>query len=578
MSQNIALMKSRDDNPASPVPRAPISLFAVLAVVLGVVFVIVFGFLMLKRLDVQWWGNSTALAEAQSAVKKGDWPAALQSIQQVPAEERDQADFLRVLADYLQGTRTNPDMLARTIASLEAAGALQPADFLWMCREQLREGRLSAARRSLESIPPALRTKLEVMEVEIQLLQMEGKTGDAKRLQKTLETTFATEPAVILRSAVREMEGTFPEIQSAAREQLWTLAAREDGYGLAAVRVLGKRQDLALHEAVRLRQIVKRHPQAQITDHLTVLSAIIRLDPSQKTSIIDAALQDHHRGRKEEMQALAAWLAQQGEFERMQRFCTGTTLLNSAELFQLLAQGLAEQKRWAGLDELLSPGHQIPVSPARASTWRALAAHHLHPNDVHLTRKHLTSAIKEGAQEKNTLAILGAARIAEVSAMPDLALQAYLTLAKDGGPDELSILEKCWETATLLKDSKALLVVAEQQHHLRPEEPRYQQRFHYLSLLTGKVPEAPPLPLRTTSTSLLIAALHAYRTSPEGQNVATLIRQIAEPETLPPGKRAVLAGLLAHTRDDLTKAFKLAETTPTELLLPEERSYWDMAH
>lgn len=572
-------MNSRDDHPVPPVARAPISLFAVLAVVLGLVLVIVFGVLMLKRLDVQWWGSSTALAEAQSAVKKGDWPAALKSIQQVPAEERDQADFLRVLADYLQGTRTNPDMLARTIASLEAAGALQPADFLWMCREQLREGRLSAARRSLESIPPALRTKLQVMEVEIQLLQMEGKTGDAKRLQKTLETTFATEPAVILRSAVREMEGTFPEFQSAAREQLWTLAARDDGYGLAAVRVLGKRQDLALHEAVRLRQIIEKHPQAQITDHLTVLSAIIRLDPSQKTSIIDAALQDHRRGRKEEMQALAAWLAQQGEFERMQRFCAGTPLLkNSAELFQLLAQGLAEQKRWAGLDELLSPGHQIPVSPARASTWRALAAHHLHPNDVHLTRKHLSGAIKEGAQEKNPLAILGAARIAEVCAMPDLALQAYLTLAKDGGPDELSILEKCWETATLLKDSKALLVVAEQQHHLRPEEPRYQQRFHYLSLLTGKIPEGPALRVGTSSTSLLISALYAYKTSPEGQNVATIIRQIAEPETLPPGKRAVLAGLLAHSRDDLARAFKLAETTPTELLLPEERAYWDMAH
>jgi hypothetical protein len=149
MSQNIALMKSRADNPASPPPRAPISLFAVLAVVLGLVFVIVFGSLMLKRLDVQWLGNSTALAEAQSAVKKGDWPAALQAIQQVPAEERDRTDFLRVLADYLQGSRTNPDMLARTMASLEAAGALQPADSLWMCREQLREGRLSAARRSL---------------------------------------------------------------------------------------------------------------------------------------------------------------------------------------------------------------------------------------------------------------------------------------------------------------------------------------------------------------------------------------------------------------------------------------------
>lgn len=583
MSQNSAVMKSRDDNPASRVPRPPISLFAVLAVAMGLVLALVFGFLMLKRLDVRWWGNSSALAEAQAAVKKGDWPSALQAIQQVPAEERDKADFLRVLADYLKGSRSHPEMLARTITSLEAAGALQPADFLWMCREQLREGRLSAARRSLESIPPDLRAKLEVLEVEIRLLQMEGKANAAARLEKTLETTFADEPAVILRTAVREMEGTFPEFQSAARKQLWTLASRDDAYGLAAVRVLSKRQDLALHEAIRLRQLLENHPQALITDHLSVLSAIIRLDPSRKTSVIDAALQDHRRGRKEEMQALAAWLAQQGEFERMQRLCTGTTLLNSAELFLLLAQGLAEQERWEGLDELLSPGHQIPVSPARASTWRALAAHHLHPDDIHLTRKHLSSAIKEGAQEKNPLAILGAARLAEVCAMPDLALQAYLTLAKDGGPDELTILEKCWATATLLKDSKALLVVAEQQQHLRPEEPRYQSRFHYLSLLNGKTKQIPEAQLPASSpgsaddqSHALLLALKAYL-SGELKTAGIHLNQIREPEALPPGKRAVYAGLLVKTDGDVSRAYELAERIPTKLLLNEEQMFWEMA-
>jgi hypothetical protein len=330
-----------------------------------------------------------------------------------------------------------------------------------------------------------------------------------------------------------------------------------------------------------LRQIVEKQPQALITDHLAVLSAIIRLDPSQKTSIIDAALQDHRRGRKEEMQALAAWLAQQGEFERMQRFCTATTLLNSAELFQLLAQGLAEQERWAGLEELLSPGHQIPVSPARASTWRALAAHHLHPNDVHLTRKHLTSAIKEGAQEKNTLAILGAARIAEVCAMPDLALQAYLTLAKDGGPDELSILEKCWETATLLKDSKALLVVAEQQHHLRPEEPRYQQRFHYLCLLSGKPPPQTNLPASPAKTvhnqnERLLQALQASLTG-DLKTAENHLKEIQEPEALPPGERAVYAGLLVKTGGDASHAFELVERIHSNLLLPEEAVFLKLA-
>ncbi|HBJ86749.1 MAG TPA: hypothetical protein DDZ88_23415 [Verrucomicrobiales bacterium] len=531
-----------------------------------------------KRESAQW------LEKAGLAVKEQHWDEAAAAIQKVRGQNRDHPRFLRIVADYLKGTRSDPALLARIITSLETSGAMQPDDFIWMSRDHLNNGRVEAAREALEQVSKPMRSSLDAMEAEVALLKMENQPAAAAKAEAALLASFPNDPRIILRKSLQDLDGTFPELQRAAQARLWELAEREDGHGLSALRILTQRTNLTLPEAARLRQRLEKHPLASLNDRLQALSLVMRLAPEQRTTLLDAETERHKNQPKEELMAFAAWLAKEKEFERMQRFSAGTALLNSGELFLLMAQGLAEQENWQALKDLLGENRQLPVSKARAATWRALAARNLSPDDSQQTRKQVQEAITQAKSEKNALALLGAARLAEQWDMPDLALQVYQILSEEDSVQKLDMLEKCWQMALILKNSEALLAVARQQHQLRPENPGFTQRGRYLTLLLGAEIEAILKPAsedrnaqdHETDQVLLLHALGAYRLRDSDRTRASL-EKIRDATSLTAGERAVYAGLLAKTRANISRAYELAEKIRPELLLKEEQVFLQMA-
>ena len=551
-----------------------------------VLTVLAFGWLAYNGFDPtgQTRENAHSIEKANLAVKEEKWAEAAGALQKVRGRSRDTPQFLRLVADYLKGTRSDPALLARIIANLETSGAMQPGDFIWMSRDHLNKGQVEAARAALEQVPKALRSSLDAMETEVALLKMENKPEAAAKTEEALFAGFPNEPAVILRKSWRDLDGTFPEMQRAAEARLFEMTEREDGHGLSALRILTQRSNLTLPQATFLQQRLEKHPLASLNDRLLALSLVIRLAPEQRTHLLDAETRRHQNKSKDELMALAAWLAKEKEFERMQRLSAGTALLNSSELFLLMAQGLAEQEKWQALKELLGENRQLPVSKARAATWRALAVRNLSPDSIEETRMHLQEAITQSKNEKNALALLGAARMAEKWDMPDLALQTYEILTQEDSVPKLDMLEKCWQMALLLKNSEVLLAVAGQQHQLRPENPGFTQRSRYLSLLLGAEIETTLKPQTEDPTSqgnetdqgLLLQALAAYRLQNLGLARAYL-EKIRAAASFTAGERAVCAGLLAKTRANIPRAYELAEKIRPELLLTEEQVFLQMA-
>ena len=190
----------------------------------------------------------------------------------------------------------------------------------------------------------------------------------------------------------------------------------------------------------------------------------------------------------------------------------------------------------------------------------------------------------QSKSEKNALALLGAARMAEKWDMPDLALQTYEILTQEDSVPKLDMLEKCWQMALLLKNSEVLLAVAGQQHQLRPENPGFTQRSRYLSLLLGAEIETtlkpqtedPTAQGNETDQGLLLQALAAYRLQNLGLARAYL-EKIRAAASFTAGERAVCAGLLAKTRANIPRAYELAEKIHPELLLTEELVFLQMA-
>lgn len=538
--------------------------------------------LLEKKFDVEFLGGSGHLVEeARKAVQQKDWQTARGAIQKVPSNIRQKPEFLRVLADYLKGTRSDPALLEQVISNLAAQGALNPEDFVWLCQDHLKAGRVEAAREILELIPADMRSTLAFVEMELAILRQEGRQREAAEIERGMFEKFANDPGVALNRAVRDLDGTFPEIQRSARDRLWEMARRDDVYGLTAIRLLTKRTDHSGQDTEQLLQLADKHPRVATADRLEIISLIMRLVPEKRETLLNEETERSSR-KPAEIWPFAAWLAREKEFERMQKLLSKHALLRSEDMFILTAQGLAEQKRWSALWEMLKKGRQLPVSGARAATWRALAAKNLQPDDVNGTRMHLREAIRHGMAEKNTIAILGAARLAEEWAMPDLALEAYLRLAEPGSRQEPELLEKCWQAAAALKDVSILEDLARRLARSWPENRRFALRYDYLRLLRGEKLEMNAVKSSDAdarvpvSTVFLLEALKAFR-SEDMFLVSYFLHSIHGTDNLSTGERAVYAGLLAVAAGEVSLAYQIAEKIHAKSLLQEERIFLEMA-
>lgn len=565
-------------------PFAKFTWCMVVVIVVGVFSLLVFKF-DLERLR----GSTYFISKARQAVASQDWGTAVSAMQHVQGTDRDGPEFLRVVADYLEATQSEPALLDSILSKLEAMGLMQPADYLWACRLQLATRKIDQARKALDRIPAQMRSGVEALKLSIVILNEEGRLSEAAAEEAKLIQLFPNDPEVILRVATRDLEGTFPEFQQAALKKLWALAEQPSDVGLNAIQVLSERVELTLAEATRLLDLADKQPGITPGERLRVVSVILKLDPAHRGKLIDAEIARYHSKDLKILAQLASWLAQEKEYDRLMLVASSSPLvskdelLQTAEIFPMIALGLAEQARWSDLMDLLKQGKKpLPVPKARAAAWRALATRNLEPEDTRETRFHLEEALREGNAEKNHSAVFETARLAEDWGMPDLALKAYEALAVPGSKQEQGMLEKCLQMAVLLKDSAAQLRLAERLASLMPSNLLLTHRRDYLKLLLGTDIEtttlAGDLPSDSSdahSIRKLLEALRAYRL--HDQTLAfTIIRSVQNTGEMSTGERAVYAGILAES-GETRKAYDLAEQIRPELLLHEEISFLNKA-
>ncbi len=560
-----------------PVKHGVLSPFAQLVWGMALLIVLSLALLFWIQFDFQRLrGADYFISKAQQAVLAKDWPAAVGAIQQVQQHAREKPTHLRVLADLLEATNSEHALLDSTLKKLDDQGSMLPVDYLWACRLRLVAGQIAAARQAWERIPSTTRSGLEARKLNLAILREDGHPQEAAAEENRLQEEFPDDPEIALRKAVQDLTGTFPEIQQAARRKLWELAQHSNEAEAAAIRVLSQRNDLTQSEATQLLELADQQPTISPTERLRLVSLILRLDPTQREALLNAETQRYRTAGPAELAQVASWLAHEKEYGRLMTILPEDLLMKSPDLFPQVAQGLASQEKWQDLLTLVKKGKKLPVSNARAATWRALAARHLRPDDTRELREHLEEAVRVGSGEKNALAVLGAARLAEEWGVADLALKAYEELAVPGSPQEEDMLEKCWQMATILKDTTALLRLADKLATLRPANVQFVQRRDYLRLLCGDKLETTLLraaadtaqPTRASDIDFLLQALKAHRLH-ERDRAAAALEQILDTTNLTVGERAVYAGLLA-LNGQARRAYILAETIRSELLLPEE--------
>jgi hypothetical protein len=560
-------------------PFAKLTWCTLIAIGVAVVSLFVFKF-DLSRLR----SSSHFIEQAHLAIDKKDWPAALTALQHIQGANREKPEFLRVVADYLEATQTEPQFLSSVLDKLDTRNLMLPADYLWACRLQLAERRIDLARKALNRIPAPTRTSAEALKLSVAILSEEGRQKEAVAEEAKLFQLFPQDPEVVLRMATRDLVGTFPEFQQAALKKLWALAEQPNESGLNAIRILSQQSDITLTAARQLLDLLDKQPTLTPAERLRMVSVIMKLDPSRREDLINAEMERYRTGGLNVLAQLASWLAQEKENEMLMALVSSRgELLQTPEIFPMVALAMAERKRWNGLLNLLKPSPKpLPVPKSRAAAWRALAARNLYPEDTREARSHLEEALREGAVEKNTSAVFETARLAEDWSMSDVALKAYEALAVPGSQQEQTMLEKSLQMAVLLKDSTVQLRLAEKLSSLLPSNLLLAHRRDYLKLLLGTQietiatanGEASASPV-VNSNEKLLKALHAYRLHDRPQAFIE-IQSIENTVEMSVGERAVYAGILAES-GETRKAYNLAEKIRSADLLDEEIMFLNKA-
>jgi len=518
--------------------------------------------------------------QAAAHIARADWGAAVQALYQASQWQPGHPRLLRVQADFLIGTDSDPANLLHTLRQLDAIGQASAEDHARMGHLLIRQGEAAAARAVYENIPaPGQATRL-AQELLANLLRQEGRIIEARQVMRRALSQAPDDPDCRLRLAYLEYETTaYSEMHQRARAIIWQAARSTQNLKsmFSAIHFLALDPQLTLSEAYELLDILQQQPTFPAHVRYRILSALLRLRPENRAQVIAAETARLQGGSIEALLPCLEWLLREREGARVLQLLPGDLFRKSPALLNAALQAREILERWVEMEALLARPAGLPATPAFINLWRARAARHQTSADSARISQLLATAFDAAGQGQDSTTAIQVAREAEAAGLWEIAIQFYEGLAKALPSSRVQMLEKVLEISQRNHNTIAVLDSARRIAALQPNNRRLLHRVIYLHILSGQdielgleqVRRLPPVQDAEGTTVLrLFQALCAYRLG----DFATMRLHLAtftDTSTLTPGQRAVHAGLLSLT-GQVGPAYRVAEKIPKTLLLPEE--------
>lgn len=502
------------------------------------------------------------LKEAEACLNREKWQLAGQALMEAARLMPDHPETLRLLVQFLEKTRSRPQLLRDSLLKLKEQGHSLPTDAIVLTRALLDMGEAQGALTAFGSLTATERSSPEGQALEKDLLILQGRYDP---------TLYGLNPEV--KELVSDLSASFEEIQIAARTKLWKLSEKSDSSALQALKFLSGLNTLTSQEAEWLIQRIEAHPKSSLSDQLGAYLALIKAAPDRKPEIHKTLVGYFRNANQDEFRLFLQWLAFQGEADLLRSLISTDSLYQDPSLFTPYAESLANAKRWPQFIELLeNPKSKPPVSQERLEIWLA-EAWSQREEDRTKVIYHLERAIDFASQAGNQEALLTVAKNAQTYRLFDIAIRSHLTLAEKNPNSALPLLEMALEAAVQKGDTEEVYQITRRLIEIQPNDHQYQTRLCYLRLLIGdrletiQIQEPPEI---QPTLQCLFRALAHYRT----RNLAAMETQLLLIETtdgFSSGQKAVYAGMLAAS-GQLSKAYQMAERLPLPLLLKEEKA------
>ena len=528
-------------------------------------------------------------AKARELIKAERWDSAAVMLRDAMQVAPEAPEVLRTTADFLQKTNGDPQMRLALLRKLQSLNAATPADMVNYGEAQLQTGDTPAARETYEQLPTSHKQGRYGLELLAKILDDEGQKPRAMATLRQALLTEPDNPECQLRLAMLDLDQTFNETRRNAHETIWRIARQKDNAAaLQAITFLASSKDLNAGEAENLRKTLAANPDAEDRHRFIVLSAYLRLFPTARKQLIEEEIAKYQGKGIDDMVPLLRWLVQEQQGDRVLGLVPKSLVIKSPDAFPVYAAALTSAGRW---DELRKMLESRPPPPVSESTGYALLAEcyaKLEP-DLIKARHFLGNTYRSVGKTGEHTVALQAAQLAEKLGLWEIAAEGYEMIAQKNARMRVPMLSKSYEMALLAKNGNAMLSAAKRISDFRPDSLMYRARLDYLRLLLGNgIEEASASVLAVDSSTAearapdalawyaVLRLLAAYRLGDPAklrQEVGTL----PDLEALPPGMRAVLAGLLQLGGGDATRAYHIAEKVPPAILLEEELRFLKLA-
>ncbi|MEZ5385158.1 MAG: hypothetical protein R3F13_06555 [Prosthecobacter sp.] len=571
-------------SPLSPQNHAQENVFQARPMVVGFgISLVVVTVMMLAWKPVRdgvkrYWARQYA-AKAIEASESKDWTQAFRHYLDARRWDDQDLEVLLTGIHVLDESGADPAGLVQLFEIIEPRQELSSEQRLTYAKTLARVGKTSLAREQLAQLTPEDLAGTEALQIQALLLKQEGDDRQARKMNEKAIAADQTSAEGRLQNAMQETSSPFKEVKEGATEDLWQIAALKTPVGLDAIHRLAQDPTTTASQARQLLEWVTNHPHRSASDRYFVLSAVMKREPENRMEILSGEVARFKQAGDTKLEVIALWLVGEKEYQLLTDLVPHEIAVGSRELYPIISQALASQKRWTELEKLMSTGRP-PVSQARLAVGLAWVKGEISRDDPQIS-EHLMAGIAAAAREKDADTLINAASLADKYHLPDLALEAYMKVATFDPDKAVAVLQKAFEEAAILKNTEDLISISRRLHDLRPSSAVFAERLAYLRLVLGVEmetvdPEAVATVLAeksgisTASTSLL-RALAAYRLG-HAETIDQCLGDLKVSSSMPPGQRAVMAGLL-QIAGRAGEAFQIAEKVPESLLLDEERVF-----
>lgn len=556
-------------------PTERVSRFNILVfVAFGLLVLVWLAWQPLVKASKAGWARHHA-REAMMSISGNDLPSAVPHLLTAREWAPEDVEVIRAVIEYLKVTNSDPSTLVQQLKMLSSKQALTSEEEVLLGVTLVATGKTAEARVVYDKLEPVRRGDAKVSALLSRILVAEGRTAEAAEITQRSASANTSTPEERLKHALADRDHRFLEVRRGALHQFWDLAASNGETAIGAIVALAEEPTLKLPEARRLLQMAESHPHQSMLLRLRVVSALMRLQPQSRDRILDEEVARFKDSNDGNLTDFARWLAVEKQHERLVKLLPRGLAMKSRDLYPILADALVNAGRWQELKEMLT-NSRPPVSQALSSIWLAEVEAHLQP-DLAESRALLQGGIESARVTKNVPALYAAAFCAEKINLPDLALVAYDAAAIDESDTSVQFLQKAWEMAVREKKADAMMSISRRLRVLRPSSGVFADRLTYLQLVLGSELETVMIPGDGPSVSSdrvpleLLRALAAYRYA-DKTSMLTHLQAIKNPAALPAGQRAVIAGMLSLGGKP-ADAFQIAEKTPENILLDEERQF-----